>query len=496
MSFGSVRCLIIRCSSNLSNFPGTVTPGIPAGFRSFCSKYSVTDLALNSVVKVFCRSTKSSVLQPWQKRLPHRSTGSGFVITGNKILTNAHVVADHTFVQVRKHGSPTKYTAKVQAMGHECDLAILVINSKKFWKDMKPLDLGDVPSLYETVSVVGYPQGGDNISITKGVVSRVEVTKYSHSQSKLMTTQIDAAINPGNSGGPVIMDNKVVGVAFQGLSRSQNTGYIIPTPVVNHFLTSVEENGQFVGFCSLGITCQHMENTHFRNHFKMSPKMTGIRIRKINRSSSAYNILKKDDILLAIDGVPIENDETVIFRKKERINFSHLVSMKKPGEKTSLKVLREGKKHEFNINITPVESLLPVYQFDKLPSYYIFAGFVFLPFTKPYLDCSYNMCDCALKHMPKKPGEQIVIISQVLEADVSVGYANLTDLQVKKVNGVQVENLKHLCQLIEGCCSEDLRLDLEGAFAITLNQNYAKKATAKILKRYGIPSAMSKDLRS
>lgn len=45
---------------------------------------------------------------------------------------------------------------------------------------------------------------------------------------------------------------------------------------------------------------------------------------------------------------------TVIFRKKERINFSHLVSMKKPGEQTSLKVLREGKKHEFNINITPV----------------------------------------------------------------------------------------------------------------------------------------------
>lgn len=83
----------------------------------------------------------------------------GFVISGNKILTNAHVVADHTFVQVRKHGSPAKYTAKVQAVGHECDLAILEIDSKKFWEDMKPLDLGDVPALNETVHVVGYPRG-------------------------------------------------------------------------------------------------------------------------------------------------------------------------------------------------------------------------------------------------------------------------------------------------------------------------------------------------
>lgn len=88
-----------------------------------------------------------------------RVTDVGFVISGKKILTNAHVVADHTFMQVIKHGSPAKYIAKVQAVGHECDLAILKIGSKGFWKDMKPLDLGDVPSLHETVSIVGYPKG-------------------------------------------------------------------------------------------------------------------------------------------------------------------------------------------------------------------------------------------------------------------------------------------------------------------------------------------------
>lgn len=66
--------------------------------------------------------------------------------------------------------------------------------------------------------------GGDNISITKGVVNRVEVRPYNHSKTKLMTTQIDAAINHGNSGGPVVMENKIVGVAFQCLKNSENVG--------------------------------------------------------------------------------------------------------------------------------------------------------------------------------------------------------------------------------------------------------------------------------
>ena len=66
--------------------------------------------------------------------------------------------------------------------------------------------------------------GGDNISVTKGVVSRVEPTQYAHGGTQLMTIQIDAAINGGNSGGPAIMGNKVAGVAFQNLSGAENIG--------------------------------------------------------------------------------------------------------------------------------------------------------------------------------------------------------------------------------------------------------------------------------
>lgn len=66
--------------------------------------------------------------------------------------------------------------------------------------------------------------GGDSISVTKGVVSRVEPKIYSHSSTMLLAIQIDAAINSGNSGGPVIMGNKVAGVAFETRFWSDGIG--------------------------------------------------------------------------------------------------------------------------------------------------------------------------------------------------------------------------------------------------------------------------------
>lgn len=65
---------------------------------------------------------------------------------------------------MRKHGSPTKHKAKVEAFGYECDLAILVVDSEEFWKDMKPLELGDIPFKQETVFALGYPVGTSGLN--------------------------------------------------------------------------------------------------------------------------------------------------------------------------------------------------------------------------------------------------------------------------------------------------------------------------------------------
>lgn len=86
--------------------------------------------------------------------------------------------------------------------------------------------------------------------------------------------------------------------------------YIIPVPVITHFIASVEDRGKYVGFCSLGLSCQAMENEQLREHFGMQPGMTGVLVSKINPISEAHKILKRDDIILAFDGVSIANDGT------------------------------------------------------------------------------------------------------------------------------------------------------------------------------------------
>ena len=102
------------------------------------------------------------------------SSGSGFAISDHRLLTNAHVVADANSVRVRKHGDPKKYTARVVHIAHECDIAMLMVDEEVFWDGLTPLEMGDVPKAEDEVVVVGFPTGGDNISITCGVVSRVE----------------------------------------------------------------------------------------------------------------------------------------------------------------------------------------------------------------------------------------------------------------------------------------------------------------------------------
>ncbi|KAL1214824.1 putative protease Do-like 13 [Cardamine amara subsp. amara] len=440
-----------------------------------------TESLLNSVVKIICFSRKPNHFCPWQNMPQRKSHGSGFVISGKKIITNAHVVANNILLQVIKHGSPKKYIAKVEKIGYESDLASLVIENQEFWKDMNPLELGDIPFLKDSVVVVGYPKGGENISITKGVVSRIDSKQYFPSTTNLPVIQTDAAINHGNSGGPVFIGNKVVGVAFQCLSNSNNIGYLIPSSVVKHFIT-----GQNVGFCSLNLSYQPMEDAKIRSHFKMNSKMTGVLVYSINQHSDAHNILKKYDIILSIDGVAIENDGTVILRNRERMTLDHLVSMKQLGEKTTLKVLREGKMHKFSITLRPVQKIV-----RNIPSYYIFAGFVFVSHTVIKQGSKGKF---KYQIMPQKAGEENVIISQVLVDKTNVAYEMFKNLKVKRVNNVKVENLKHLYQLIEKCCTKDLRLDLEDDRVIILDYQSAKNSTSLILERHRVPWAMSKDL--
>ena len=248
-------------------------------------------MAYPEVIRVFSTSQDPDFDGPWQARTPSNSTGSAVVIGPGLLLTGAHVVANATFLQVQKLSHPDKAIARVRAVSHDCDLALLeVIEPPGFLDDIEPAEVGDMPRLRDEVAVVGYPVGGEEISITEGVVSRIEVQRYSHSQRHLLAVTVDAAINAGNSGGPVFGDGKVVGIAFQKLTGVDNIGEMVPPPIIRAFLEGVK-TGKSPEIPALGITTQNLENPLLRKQLGLAESERGVVVLHVDYGGSADGLL-------------------------------------------------------------------------------------------------------------------------------------------------------------------------------------------------------------
>ncbi|KAG2693536.1 hypothetical protein I3760_08G101500 [Carya illinoinensis] len=457
---------------------------------------------LNAVVKVYCTHTTPDYSLPWQKQRQYTSTGSAFIIGDGKLLTNAHCVEYDTQVKVKKRGDDTKYVAKVLARGVDCDIALLSVESKEFWEGAESLNFGRLPCLQDAVTVVGYPLGGDTISVTKGVVSRIEVTSYAHGSSDLLGIQIDAAINPGNSGGPAFNEQgECIGVAFQVYrsEAAENIGYVIPTTVVSHFLKDYERNGKYTGFPSLGIFWQKLENPALRACLKVQSN-EGVLVQRVEPISDSNNVLKEGDVIVSFDDIRIGCEGTVPFRSSERIAFRYLVSQKFAGDVAELGIIRAGKLMGVNVVLNPRVHLVPYHIDGDQPSYIIIAGFVFTTLSEPLIDeesedsIGLKLLAKASYSLARFKGERIVILSQVLANEANIGYEDMSNQQVLKFNGTRIKNIHHLAHLIDSCKDQDLVFEFEDNYIAVLERKAVTAALPCILKDYGIPSERSSDL--
>eukprot|EP01132_Coremiostelium_polycephalum_P009066 gene9066-11104_t len=477
---------------------------IPTPTRQFeISNVDESDPLLDPMVKVFSVLTSPNYYTPWQMRPQREVTGSGFIISGRRILTNAHVVSDQTSIMLTKFGNPTKFPAKLISSAHEFDLALLTVENDEFWEGIEPLELGEIPELQDTITVVGFPTGGSNICVTQGVVSRIDLQPYAHSETKLLSIQIDAAINPGNSGGPAIMDGKVVGIAFQNMAGASSVGFIIPTPIINHFLDDVERNGKFTGVPMLGIVSQNLDSIP-KAYFNAPAQTSGILVNNVHPLSAIKDIVKVHDIITHIDGIPIADDGSVVFRRRERINFEYLLSNYFVGDTLELSLLRKGEKLNVKVPLVPQYRVVPFQLYDSSPSYFVYSGLVFVPITYPFLmEVTNEELGNAYRRIYERveritsPDYQVVLLSQILFDKINHGYSSYGYTEVKKVNGIPVQNLKHLVELIEhyNANADYIIINLEHDSVIVLDTKEATQANSRILAQHAIPHMKSKDLR-
>src|SRR5580658_8988577 len=214
----------------------------------------------NSVVKIFSTMRYPDPYKPWTKQAPSEATASGVVIEGKRILTNAHAVMYSSQVQIQANAAGDKVSATVVAVAPGIDLAVLQLDDPSFFDTHPPLArAGKLPQIKDAVLAYGFPTGGSSLSITKGIVSRIEFALYNFPVYGLRI-QIDAAINPGNSGGPAVAGDKMIGLAFSRAGGdTQNIGYIIPNEEIDLFLKDVA-GGRYHGKPGIYDDLQTLEN--------------------------------------------------------------------------------------------------------------------------------------------------------------------------------------------------------------------------------------------
>ncbi len=457
-----------------------------------------------SVVKVFVTSNRMDYFRPWQSVGNESASGSGCIIAGNRILTNAHVVDSATFIQVRKESDARKYTAKIEAIGHDADLALLSVNDPEFFKGTTPAEMGPLPFLQDSVVVVGFPEGGDKVSITGGVVSRLEIVPYSKSGKKLLAVQIDAAINPGNSGGPVYQNGKVVGIAMQIISNSQNIGFIIPTPIINHFLKDLED-GRYDGFPYLGVETRNTENKSLRDYYGINSLSGGVLLTRVLQFSPADQLLKAGDTLAEVEGIPLAVDGTYEFRKNERLIFSYIINSKYIGETLQVKIIRDGKSIIESIKLTGYNSLVPPPEYFDRPPYYIYGGLIFSVLSADLLKSwgnnwwekapvpflNYLVGQGALNEKGKK---EVVVLLDVLPDDTNVGYLDFGNEVIAKVDGHEFNSFREFVKLVENNKSKYCNFKTEQKATIIIGTDKIQSVTKEILLRNSIPSQYSADV--
>jgi S1-C subfamily serine protease len=435
---------------------------------------------------------------PWKQEGVEASLGSGFLIEGDRIVTNAHVVADARQVLVRRPDQADPYVATVEAVGNDCDLAVLRVTDSGFGKGMKPLRLGSLPRSGSRVLTYGFPLGGQDVSSTAGIVSRVESRGYVHSGIDAhLVVQTDAAINPGNSGGPVVQDGYVVGVAFQGFPGFDNMGFFIPVPVVRHFLDDLED-GHYDGYPDSGLQTSPLLSPAYRRERGLPTGKSGVVVDLVAPGSTLEGIVEPGDVITSVEGVAVADDGTVRLGDA-RVTFEHLLDLKQVGQTSRLVVWRGGREQ------TLTATSRRVTRFDNkrnrygvAPRFVIYAGLVFMPLDTELLktfgrgwaqSADRNLVWHQLfreAEQPETADREVVVLTRVLRHAANAQMTFTGPVVVERINGREIRSLADVVTAFDSNQERFDRLEFESAGTESLEREKAAQAHAEILKQYAI----------
>jgi S1-C subfamily serine protease len=464
----------------------------------------------NLVVKVFSTVRLPDPYRPWSKQSPQDVTGSGVVIEGRRILTNAHVVLYASQVQVQADQAGDKISATVEYIAPGIDLAVLKLDDETFFDTRPPLARSrDLPQIKDAVMVYGFPTGGSSLSITKGIVSRIEFSEYNMGRAGLRI-QIDAAINPGNSGGPAVVGDKMIGLAFSHLvgGGTENIGYIIPNEEIELFLQGLKRK-ETDNKPSLVGTWMTLENPALRSFLKLPAAVHGVVVDQVMDSPPATYPLRHWDVVTRIGDTPIDDQGMIAAEHDLRLAFQYKVQHIAKDWKVPLTIIRQGRELQVSVPLLAQRPYLIRDLAGEYPSYFVYGPIVFSTATREFIGAmaGNGRVVGALAYMgsplvtrvgdePAFPGEELVVISSPFFPHKLVeGYGQHAGFVVKTVNGVPVKNLRNLVEILRDCRDRFVTFEFWGRQVnpLVFERTEILASTEDILNDNGVRSQGSTD---
>jgi S1-C subfamily serine protease len=456
----------------------------------------------DSVVKVYTMMRPPNPIRPWVPQNAAEVGGSGVVIEGKRILTNAHLVAYASAVRVQARRGGNWVEASVEAMGLGIDLAVLKLSDESFFQDRAPLPrAAGLPEVSAGVAVYGYPVGGTGLSITRGVVSRIDYGALD-AVTNALQIQVDAVINPGNSGGPVLVEGRMIGLVY---GHDENIGYILPNEEVDTFLADVRD-GRYDGKPRLLDRFQQLENRALRAKLGLGSGVEGIMVRRPGRDDAAYP-LRTWDVITRIGTSAIDNEGMVQVAENLRLPFLYLVPKLAAGGTVPVSVLRDGKEQTVRLPVALGDLNVIRGYSGESPSYFVCGPLVFSPAMAEALPFYYRANPVlALDGSPlatrrydraRYPEEELVLVTAPMLTDqITKGYSDPFGQVVLDVNGVKIRNLRHLIEVVRDSRDEYLTFRFAGELGETLvfRRQELEAVTDKVMAENGIPRRGSLDV--
>ncbi|MDQ7086350.1 MAG: hypothetical protein Q9Q13_00160 [Acidobacteriota bacterium] len=438
--------------------------------------------------------------RPWMKSEPRSRTASAVPLDDHRLLTTAQIVADSTLIQVAKHGSSSKTPARVLHIDLDANLALLTVDARGFFDDLVPVELAATIPTEGNLASVRWRRR--QLEVSSSRVSRLQVQEVYYGNLAHVFLFLRTDLSGGGWAEPVFDGDELVGLS---ISQNDQVMRAIPATVIRQYLDAVEAPGPYAGLPTLWLVWQTNRDPALASFLGLEGPPRGVVVRAVPWGSCAFGVLRERDILLEVDGHPIDPDGYYQHLAYGRLSFTDIaIDGHRTGDRIPLKVLREGREVEVELTLHPYPvrmQLVPWQRKNQAPPFLIAGGLLFRELDGPYLRSWGKNWERKAptnlvarwkrdRHGQSPERRRVVLLTAVIPDAINVGYHDLRDLEVARVNGRPVDSIDALAEALAHPEGGFQVIEFEPNMTraeIVLDAAGFEAATARILQAFNIP---------